>query len=67
MRARVNRRKAPRWSWRVPRVRLRWAAALAPLAVLAGAAALVPVARELLDRPVGALVVEGTFQRVTAI
>ena len=67
MRSRVNRRKAPRGSWRVPRVHVRKAAVLVPLTVLAGALAMVPVARELLDRPVGALVVEGTFQRVTAI
>ena len=67
MRSRVNRRKSPQRSWRVPRVRINKAAVLVPLAVLAGAAALIPVARELLDRPVGALVVEGTFQRVTAI
>ena len=67
MRSRVNRRKAPRWSWRVPRVRVSKVAVLVPLAVLTGALALVPVARELLDRPVGALIVEGTFQRVTAI
>jgi cell division protein FtsQ len=67
MRARVNRRKTPRRSWRLPRVHINKWAVLAPLAVLGGAAALAPVAHELLDRPVGALVVEGTFQRVTAI
>jgi cell division protein FtsQ len=48
-------------------VRINKVAVLVPLAVLAGVAALMPVLRSLLDRPVGALVVEGTFQRVTAI
>jgi cell division protein FtsQ len=67
MRSRVNRRKAPSRAWRLPRVRVSKAAVLVPLTVLAGVAALVPVLRSLLDRPVGALVVEGTFQRVTAI
>lgn len=67
MRARVNRRKAPPRAWRLPRVRVRKAVVLLPLTLLVGAAALVPVLRSLLDRPVGALVVEGTFQRVTAI
>jgi cell division protein FtsQ len=67
MRARVNRRKAPPRSWRLPHVRINKAAVLVPLAMLAGAAVLIPIAREFLDRPVGALVVEGTFQRVTAI
>jgi cell division protein FtsQ len=67
MRSRANRRKAPPRSWRLPRVRIDKAAVLVPLIVLAAVAALIPIGRELLDRPVGALVVEGTFQRVTAI
>jgi cell division protein FtsQ len=67
MRARVNRRKAPPRSWRLPRLRINKAAVLVPLVVLVGALGLVSVARAFLDRPVGALVVEGTFQRVTAI
>jgi cell division protein FtsQ len=67
MRSRFNRRKAPPRPWRLPQVRIDKVAVLAPLTVLAGAALLLPVARTLLDRPVGALVVEGTFQRVTAI
>jgi cell division protein FtsQ len=66
MRARVNRRKAPPRTWRLPRIRIRKAAVLVPLTV-AAVAALVPLAHGLVDRPVGALVVEGTFQRVTAI
>jgi cell division protein FtsQ len=51
----------------LPRVRVSKAAVLLPLIALAGAAALIRLTPELLDRPVGTLVVEGTFQRVTAI
>jgi cell division protein FtsQ len=67
MRARINRRKAPPRSWRLPRIHINKVFVLVPLTVLVGTVALISVARALLDRPVGALVVEGTFQRVTAI
>jgi cell division protein FtsQ len=67
MRSRVNRRKAPPRSWRLPRIRIKKAAVVVPLTALVGSLAFISMARALLDRPVGALVVEGTFQRVTAI
>jgi cell division protein FtsQ len=66
MRAR-NRRKIVRRPWRWPKLAVNWRAlAIAPAAALA-LAILVPLGGELLDRPVGALVVDGTFQHVTAV
>jgi cell division protein FtsQ len=51
----------------LPTIRVDWRAVVLPPAVVALAAALLIAGRTALDRPVGALVVEGTFQRVTAI
>lgn len=64
---RVNRRKPAPRRWRMPRFRVHWRAVLLPPAAVAMAAGFLSVARDVLDRPVGALVVEGTFQRVTAV
>jgi cell division protein FtsQ len=67
IRSRVNRRKVVRRPLRLPTIRVNWAAILLPPAVVAVVAAALIGGRAALDRPVGALVVEGTFQRVTAI
>jgi cell division protein FtsQ len=67
IRTKVNRRKVARREWRLPKLRIRWKAVLWPPLVVAGVGLLWPLSRAVLDRPVGALVVEGAFQRVTAI
>jgi len=67
IRAKVNRRRVERRAWRVPKLRVNWHALLLPPLVVAACAALLPIGRAALDRPVGALVVEGTFQRVTNV
>jgi cell division protein FtsQ len=67
MRAKINRRKAIKREWRWPTLAINWRAVLIPPTAALALAILVPLGREALDRPVGALVVDGTFQRVTAI
>jgi cell division protein FtsQ len=67
MRSRVNRRKAMRQPLRIPKIRVNWKALLLPPAIAAVLAAVLLMGRTAFDRPVGALVVEGAFQRVTAI
>jgi cell division protein FtsQ len=67
IRARTNRRKIVRRQWRWPKLGINWRAMLIPPAVALALAVLLPLGREALDRPVGALVVEGPFQRVTAV
>ena len=64
---RTNRRKPAPRRWRMPRIRVDWRAVLLPPAAVVAAAVIATLGRDALDRPVGALVVEGTFQRVTAI
>lgn len=67
IRSRANRRKVVRRKWRMPQIRVNWKAVLLPPAAVAATAALLALGSTAFDRPVGALVVEGTFQRVTAI
>ena len=67
MRARTNRRKAPKRRIALPRLRINWRRVLAvPLVclLLAGAAVALEHA---LDRPVERLSIEAPFQRVTAV
>ncbi|MFO7287261.1 MAG: cell division protein FtsQ/DivIB [Gammaproteobacteria bacterium] len=52
---------------RVPRFRMPLRAVLWPAMLGAAAAAAFPVLEEVVDRPVGRLVIESTFQRVTPI
>lgn len=70
-RGRSNRRKAeplrlPKLP-ELPKVRVRWRAILTPMAVIAVLIVAGGAARVLLDRPVRSLIIEGTFQRVTAV
>jgi cell division protein FtsQ len=70
-RSRGNRRKAVRRELpklpKLPKLRINWRAVLIPPISLAALTALAMSGRVLLDRPVGAVIVEGTFQRVTPI
>ena len=66
-RHRSNRRKAVKRLPKLPKFTVNWRALLLPpLTIVATLAALL-VGKSLLDRPVTALVIEGTFQRVTTI
>jgi len=67
IRARINRRKIVKRAWRWPKLGINWRAMLLPPALALALAVLLPLGREALDHPVGALVVEGPFQRVTAV
>lgn len=67
MRSRTNRRKVAKQRLRLPRIRIHWQALLLPPLVLAALAALALIGRAALDRPVRSLVIEGTFQRVSAM
>jgi cell division protein FtsQ len=51
----------------LPRVAINWRAVLAPPLILLAALALLGAGRAAVDRPVEALIVEGTFQRVTPV
>lgn len=69
-RGKRNRRKAEPVRLRLPklpRIRIDWRVVLLPVVIAALALAAGRVGRVLLDRPVEALVVEGTFQRVTPV
>ena len=69
-RARTNRRKAAKRELpklKLPRVSINWRAVLVPPLVVGLVIVGADLGRVLLDRPVGALIVEGTFQRVTPI
>lgn len=66
-RARPNRRKAVK-RWReLPRFRVNWKALLVPPIIVALLLSASLAGKELMDRPVSQLIVEGTFQRVTAM
>jgi cell division protein FtsQ len=68
--ARSNRRRKKVRRWRtpsLPRFSINWSALLLPPLVLGGLALAAPALQRVLDRPVRALVIEGTFQRVTPI
>lgn len=67
MRARANRRKPPRKEWRLPRIRINWRAVLVPPLAVGALAGVTVLAKVALDRPVHELVIEGTFQRVSAM
>ena len=66
-RSRANRRKAAnRWP-ELPRFRVHWKTLLVPPIVVLLLLAAVLAGKTLIDRPVRQLIVEGTFQRVTAM
>lgn len=67
MRARQNKRRPPKRKRELPRLNIYWKGLLLPPAVIAGLAAVCAVAVNVLDRPIGRLVVEGPFQRVSAV
>jgi len=67
MRMKANRRRAPKRSLHVPRLRINWrrviGVVVVPIVLLAGGYAV----ERALDRPVRRLSIEGPFQRVSAI
>jgi len=73
MRNRPNRRRKAKRKLntpklpRVPRIRIRWSVLLWPVLAGSAVAAAPNVLDEVLDRPVGRIVIESTFQRVTPI
>jgi cell division protein FtsQ len=67
IRAKSNRRKPPKREIRLPRIQINWAAVLIPPATAAVIAALLLGAVRLLDQPVRTLVVEASFERVSAV
>ena len=68
-RARVNRRKTAkqRQSSILPKARINFRAILLPSLLIASVAGALLAGQILLDRPVGKLQIEGSFQRVTPI
>lgn len=52
-------------SFKMPRIRINWKALMLPPLIVAGVAAAGGAAQIALDQPVGTLVIEGPFQRVT--
>lgn len=70
MRTRKNRRKSvkqrPRMP-RMPRFHINFKALLVPPLAVAAAAALAWSAQRALDKPIGAITIEGSFQRVSAV
>jgi len=74
MRGRPNRRRKSKRATatlpsmpRLPRIRIRWSALLWPVFAGSAAAAVPSLVDDLVDRPVGRLEIESTFQRVTPI
>ena len=67
MRARQNKRRPPKRKRELPRVKIYWKGLLLPPAVIAGVAFICAAVVNVLDRPLGRLVVEGPFQRVSAV
>jgi cell division protein FtsQ len=67
IRAKGNRRKPPKRELKLPRIRINWTAVLVPpaTAVLIATAALGTAS--LLDQPVRALEIEGSFERVPVV
>jgi len=66
-RSKANRRKAAKRQWRMPRIRINWRAVLVPPLVLVALAGFLSLGKIAFDRPVRKLVIEGTFQRVSAM
>jgi cell division protein FtsQ len=67
MGGRANRRKAARPSRRWPKLTINWRALLLPPMIAGCLTVAFVIGRDALDRPVGALIVEGTFERVSAV
>jgi len=67
MRARKNRRKSVKRRASLPRFKVNWRSLLLPPTLLALAFAALISGRELLDRPISELIIDATFQRVSAI
>jgi cell division protein FtsQ len=67
MRARVNRRKAPPRSFKLPKLNINWRRVLAVPAVIAALAGCALLVEAALDRPLERLSIEAPFQRVSSV